>query len=105
MTEFNISEKYSHTNDTLREAVTLWLNNISEANKKYGHISLWNTSKITNMSYLFHSNEGHINKAQNFNEDIGNWDTSNVKNMRFMFSGANFFWHYQVYVNFTFVFQ
>ena len=40
------------------------------------------------MSYLFHSNEVHINKAQNFNEDIGNWDTLNVKNMRFMFSGA-----------------
>ena len=33
----------------LREAVTLWLTNESTAKTKYGHISLWNTSKVTDM--------------------------------------------------------
>jgi len=35
--------------DELREAVKLWLDNESTAITKYGHISLWNTSKVTDM--------------------------------------------------------
>ena len=33
----------------LREAVKLWLNNESKAKNKYGHISLWDTSNVTDM--------------------------------------------------------
>jgi hypothetical protein len=36
--------------DELREAVKLWLTNESTATTKYGYISLWNTSKVTDMS-------------------------------------------------------
>jgi surface protein len=68
----------------LREAVALWLDNESKAIIKYGHISLWNTSNVTNMSYMF------LN-ATNFNQDIGNWDTSKVTNMVGMFLDANNF--------------
>ena len=68
--------------DELREAVKLWLTNESKAIKTYGHISLWNTSNVTDMSNLF---EG----AHNFNGDIGNWDTSNVTDMNRMFYTAS----------------
>jgi len=70
--------------DELREAVKLWLTNESTAITKYGHISLWNTSNVTDMSGMFHN-------ANNFNEDIGGWDTSNVTNMTCMFANANKF--------------
>lgn len=46
-------------------------------------ISNWNTSTITNMSYVFaHSN---------FNENISSWNTSNVTNMAGMFERSPFF--------------
>jgi surface protein len=48
------------------------------------HISNWDTSQITNMSYLFHDKKA-------FNDDISGWDTSNVTDMRGMFSGASAF--------------
>ena len=68
--------------EELRESVKLWLTNESKAIKTYGHISLWNTSNVTDMSNMFYC-------ATNFNQDIGNWDTSNVTSMRYMFFKAN----------------
>ena len=70
--------------EELREAVALWLTNESTAIKTYGHISLWNTSNVTDMSFMFCWDS-------NFNEDIGGWDTSNVTDMSFMFSHAHKF--------------
>ena len=70
--------------DELRKAVKLWLTDESKAIIKYGHISLWDTSNITNMNQMF------LN-ANNFNEYIGNWDTSNVTNMKLMFCYAKKF--------------
>ena len=68
----------------LREAVTLWLRDESKAITKYGYIRLWDTSKVTNMSYMFYG-------AKEFNQDIGMWDMSNVTNMRYMFCYAKKF--------------
>jgi len=65
----------------LREAVKLWLEDESTARTKYGYIRLWDTSKVTDMSYMFYG-------ASNFNEDISLWDMSNVTNMRYMFCYA-----------------
>ena len=70
--------------DELREAVKLWLGNKSKAITKYGHISLWDTSKVTNMRCMFHY-------SNDFNEDIGGWNTSNVTNMSGMFRNAYYF--------------
>jgi len=70
--------------DELREAVKLWLDNESQAITKYGHISLWDTSNVTDMRNIF----GNTNK---FNEDIGGWDTSNVTDMTGMFRGSKEF--------------
>ena len=68
----------------LREGVQLWLTNESIAIIKYGHISLCDTSKVTDMSRMFYN-------ASKFNQDIGNWDTSNVTNMIAMFYDTNNF--------------
>ena len=68
-------------NEELREAVKLWLNNEPEALELYGHISLWDTSNVTDMRCMFYG-------ARNFNQDIGNWDTSNVTDMTYMFACA-----------------
>ena len=38
----------------LREAVKLWLTNESTARTKYGNISLWDTSNVTNMCEMFY---------------------------------------------------
>ena len=70
--------------EELREAVKLWLTNESKAIKTYGHISLWNTSNVTDMSKMFWC-------SNNFNGDIGKWDTSNVTDMCYMFFGAKEF--------------
>jgi hypothetical protein len=43
-----------HTNDELRKAVKLWSTNESKAITKYGHISLWDTSNVTNMNLMFY---------------------------------------------------
>lgn len=50
---------------------------------RYGHISEWNVSNVTDMNNLFNDTD--------FNEDISNWDVSNVTNMGFMFCDAHQF--------------
>ena len=77
--------------------------------KKYGKIEDWNTSEVTDMSYLFNGciafnediSKWNVSKvvnmrgmfwgAESFNQPIGRWDTSNVSNMRGMFAGAESF--------------
>ena len=67
--------------EELKTAVDLWCENKEDALMKYGHISLWNTSLITNMSHLF-ENKKH------FNDNINTWDVSSVTNMQDMFRRA-----------------
>ena len=51
-------------------------------NTKYnGDISKWDTSNVTDMTYMFY-------EAHNFNQPIGDWDVSNVTDMSYMFCGA-----------------
>ena len=75
-------EKFN--NQTLKNAVQEWFDNPASSEKKYGHISNWDTSEVTDMSSLF-------SHKDNFNEPIGNWDVSNVTNMYLMFSDAKAF--------------
>ena len=78
------NKKNVFSNDSLKAAVKEWLDDISSAEKKYGHISGWNVSKVSDMGELFC-------EAESFNEDIGNWDVSNVKNMSHIFFCADAF--------------
>ena len=65
-------------NETIRTAVKEWLDNSNEAESKYGHISNWDVSNVTDMRNMFSANLA-------FNQDIGEWDVSNVNNMQGMF--------------------
>jgi surface protein len=73
--ENNISK---FNNETLEVAVMDWIKDPSGAEVKYGHISNWNTSDVTNMCELFSG-------ATSFNQPIENWDVSNVTDMNAMF--------------------
>ena len=50
------------------------------------------TSKITDMSYLFYGSDNYrlCNLSKNGNFDISDWDVSNVTNMEAMFYNSNF---------------
>ncbi|GMI23136.1 hypothetical protein TeGR_g3838, partial [Tetraparma gracilis] len=90
-------------------AIQEWFYNEAAATAKWGHISDWDTSKVTNMQYLFFGkrsfNEdisgwdvskvitmyGMFRVATAFNQPIGNWDVSKVTDMRYMFKFASTF--------------
>merc|ERR1711965_1088082 len=82
---------------TIRTAVAAWFSDVA-AEATYGHISTWDTSGVTSMSWLFcassydYSGSGYCNTAAaSFNEDIGAWDTSGVTTMSWMFNEASSF--------------
>jgi surface protein len=70
------------TDENFKQAIDLWFENKEECKFRFGHISDWNTSRVTNMGFMFY---------QAFNQDIGQWNVSNVTNMRGMFHGASQF--------------
>ena len=77
------------TYDELKKAVNEYYNvdcieEMKIARKKYGKISDWIVSRITNMDNLF-KNMTLINPS------LSNWDVSNVESMCHMFSGCSKF--------------
>jgi len=66
----------------IRAVVEAYLSDGTTGN--YGPIEDWDTSLVTDMSWVFH------NKL-NFNENLSGWDTSRVTTMRGMFAGALLF--------------
>ena len=50
----------------------------------FSGIEKWNTSNVTDMSFMFEY-------CHNFNHPIGNWDVSQVEDMGGMFAGCNYF--------------
>ena len=73
--------------ELFKRAVHNWFykqNHERHSGNFYGHISNWDTSYVTSMSYLFANRE-------NFNEDISRWNVSNVTDMSNMFNGATIF--------------
>ena len=73
-------------NETLRIAVKEWLKDETKAEAKYGHISNWDVSNVTDMSEMFSSMESLA-----FNQPIGDWDVSSVTDMSKMFKEATSF--------------
>ena len=72
------------SNKTLRKWVKRWCEGSLEDVARMPHISTWNTSQVTDMSYLFRD-------QRNFNDDISAWDTSNVTTMEYLFCFASAF--------------
>jgi hypothetical protein len=69
------------TDENFKQTIALWFENKEECKFRFGHISDWNTSRVTNMEAAFFFRD-------RFNEDIGQWYVSSVTNMRQMFDGA-----------------
>ena len=80
-------------NRSIQDAVMLWFEDNSSALRKYGHISRWDTSQVTNMEQLFNLRNLYGDEYSNyhFNEDISAWDVSNVVSMGCMFANAEHF--------------
>ena len=75
--------KYNRSDEDIKPAVNDWCKDPVAATVKYGHISKWNTSLVTNMKELFQF-------KRNFNDDISKWNVSSVTNMDRMFRGTPF---------------
>jgi surface protein len=69
--------KLQRSDADIHEAVDDWCDDPTAAEVKYGHISKWNTSLVTNMKMLF-------SEKSDFNDDISKWNVSSVTDMRFM---------------------
>merc|ERR1712023_67285 len=78
-------------NQALRAKLMLWCSDAATAEARYGHISVWNTSGVTDMSSLGRTWDGsavveaHCGTWDSFNEDLSHWDTSSVTTMYQMF--------------------
>ena len=64
--------------DELQGAIDFWISDEDAARELYGDINTWDTSGVTDMSYLFED-------RYSFNSNINDWDTSNVTTMEGMF--------------------
>ena len=73
-------------NETIREAVELWLWEKDKCLENFGHISNWDVTEVTDMSELFPDPDDECC----FNDDISEWDVSNVENMYCMFKNSQF---------------
>lgn len=83
-----VNEYLQLTDDNIHAAVQLWFTDQAECKRKYGHISYWDTSKVTNMKQLFLMRGGMTFQVQNRISDFDlplYWDTSNVTDMGAMF--------------------
>ncbi len=67
--------------NNVHEAAKLWCDRRSAATHRYGHIAMWDVSKVTDMTGLFA-------QQKRFNDDISGWDVSNVESMHTMFADA-----------------
>ncbi len=67
------------TNKNIAHAVNLWDVDERICKEKYGDISTWDVSRVTEMEWMF---DGKDLKGC----DLSNWDVSNVKSMKGMFA-------------------
>ncbi|MDO4369441.1 MAG: BspA family leucine-rich repeat surface protein, partial [bacterium] len=64
-------------------STSYWFYNF--VNMERGDLSSWDTSKVTDMGYMFFSAGEN---TTTFNLDLSNWDVSNVTSMGYMFTNA-----------------
>jgi len=86
--EQTVLARASFNTTTLRAAVGEWCDDEPSATTKYGDISTWDTTEVTEMPNLFDTG---CSKTSTFNANISAWDVSRVTNMEFMFSRATAF--------------
>jgi surface protein len=69
------------TDENFKQAIAQWFDNEKKCRWRFGHISDWNTSRVTDMGNLFYN-------RRSFKEDLSRWNVSQVTNMAGMFRGA-----------------
>ena len=77
------------TNQSIRMAVQDYLAGGARKRRiieKYGEISNWDVSNVTNMENMF-----ELEGAVSFNQPLNKWNVSNVRDMYRMFAGARSF--------------
>ena len=77
------------TKAELKSAVDEWMINATNASSVYGHISAWDTSRVTDMMHVFCGDEYASNcniRNKEFNDDINSWNVSGVTRMESMFN-------------------
>ena len=80
-----VEHSHSHSHSLQRaEPATGVTPQDSDTSSFNGDISGWNTSRVTDMIWMFRG-------ATNFNQDISGWDVSSVTHMSGMFKGATSF--------------
>ena len=77
-------ERVTRSDEDVRKAVKQWKGEPVAAERRYGHISDWDVSRVTDMSRLFYN-------LDDFNEDLSKWHTGSVTNMSSMFTYASSF--------------
>uniref|UniRef100_A0A7S0GFK1 BspA family leucine-rich repeat surface protein n=1 Tax=Proboscia inermis TaxID=420281 RepID=A0A7S0GFK1_9STRA len=83
----------------IRKAVIEYVLDEEYAVKRYGPIESWDTSEVTDMSYLFFHGRCSenslidicIKRLKNFDEDISAWDVSSVTKFESMFFSSERF--------------
>merc|ERR1712032_821008 len=84
-------EKDIRTDKDIYEAVDDWREDPVAAERRYGHISDWDVSRVTRMTRLFYVDDEGFSVKNNFDEDLSRWQTGNVTDMSGMFEGARSF--------------
>ena len=89
---------WTASDDTIHDAVRLWLEDRDAALEAYGPIGAWDTSQVTDMQNLFCADPvsswcgGETKRgAETFDDDISAWDTSRVTTFMQMFRHARAF--------------
>jgi surface protein len=62
------------TDENFKQAIALWFENKEECKLRFGHISDWKTSRVTNMQGTFYY-------RSDFNENISRWNVGSVTDM------------------------
>lgn len=75
---FSFYHHFRHVNETEKDR---FIAGFDALLRRYGEIQHWDTSRVTNMDFLFAT-------LSDFNEDISGWDVSNVRSMKGMFANA-----------------
>ena len=55
----NSNSCHSMNNKSIKECIESWLKNETECLANYGHISFWDTGKVTDMSCMFDESAFH----------------------------------------------
>ena len=100
--------KLQRSDADIKIAVNDWCKDSAKSTAKYGHISKWNTSLVTDMKQLFQFKSDFnddiskwnvrnvtdmyamFRSTVSFNRDISGWNVSSVTNMEYMFSSTPF---------------